>query len=162
MSTHCDHRVNQDLGAGSSVGYVGLSDYLRRRSRPRRRLRRPKYGFVPPVGKHIFQKLTPADISSDATLLLPSPLGFAATTCTPASARRSCPSTSALAQSPPPAPAPSSLRAGSRTPSLPRLRISRCSASPHGQLRSTHNATHGVRRRSILRKCKVPLGVRTS
>ena len=118
-------------------------------------------GFVPFVGKHIFQKLISADINSNATCLLPSAPGFAATTLHSAF----CPAFMFINISFCPI-----LTSGSSA-IMPPCRLTETDfasalnfplfcVSPW-TMRSTHNATREVRRRSILRKCSVPIMVRT-
>jgi hypothetical protein len=112
-----------------------------------------RVGFVPAAGKHIFQKLMSVDVNSNATFLLPSRMSFADTT------RHSvfcaefiftsvsfCPIvTSGSSTIMPPCLLTESVRASALNFPLPS--VSPCT------IRSMHNATRAVRRRSILRKC---------
>jgi len=121
-----------------------------------------RMGFVPATGKCIFQKLISAGTNSNATFLLPSRTGFADTTLHSAFCPlliliniSFCPIfTSGSSAIIPPCLLTESVRAWA-------LNFPLLSVSPW-TMRSTLNATRDVRRRSMLRKCCVPMAARTS
>jgi len=119
-------------------------------------------GFVPAAGNHIFQKFSSADVNSKATFLLPSRISFADTTLHSAFCPvlvliniSICPIvTSGSSTIIPPCLLTESVRASALN--VPLFSVSPC------KRRSTHNATRAVRRRSILRKCTIPMAIRGS